>query len=202
MAHPGRLFWTVATLVLLLDQLSKAVVRVLWSSSATQHPLDIIVSRFAEPLFRPTESLPLIGESLRLTHVRNMGAAFGMFPGYQPLFIATSLIVLVVVAAYWRRARPAEWPVVVALGLVSGGAVGNLIDRAMLGKVTDFFDVAIIDFPVFNIADSAIFVGVGMLVFWLLFGPQDTGEAEPPAGEGEDALVPVDDEVSGSDSFR
>jgi signal peptidase II len=131
-----------------------------------------------------------------------MGAAFGMFPGYQPLFIATSLIVLVVVAAYWRRTHPAEWPVVVALGLVSGGAVGNLIDRAMLGKVTDFFDVAIIDFPVFNIADSAIFVGVGMLVFWLLFGPQESGEVESPALEADDAVLPADDVASGSDSLR
>lgn len=192
----------MATLVLVLDQASKAIVRVLWSEPATQHPLDLIVSRFAEPLFRPTESLPLIGESLRLTHVRNMGAAFGMFPGYQPLFIATSLIVLVVVAAYWRRAHPAEWPVVVALGLVSGGAVGNLIDRALLGKVTDFFDVAIIDFPVFNIADTAIFVGVGMLVFWLLFGPQGAVEADPPALVAEDALSPTDEAAAEGETSR
>ena len=54
--------------------------------------------------------------------------------------------------------------------------MGNLIDRALIGKVTDFFSVAVIDFPVFNIADSAIFVGVGMLVLWLLFGPQEPEE--------------------------
>lgn len=154
------------------------------------------------PLFRPTESLPVVGEVFRLTFVRNTGAAFGMFPGYQPLFIATSLIVLVVVWAYWRRSRPTSWPVVVALGLVSGGAVGNLIDRAVIGKVTDFFDFAIIDFPVFNVADAAIFIGVLMLVLWLFFGPQEPNEV-PASGyhtDGPDA--PAEEVTVGSESAR
>jgi len=128
-------------------------------------------------VFHEGESVPVIPGVFNLTYVRNIGAAFGLFPGRQPVFIATSLAVLFVVAAYWRRARPAEWPVVVALGLVSAGALGNLIDRAFLGQVTDFFDFTLIDFPVFNVADSAIVVGVGVLAMWILFGPQDDDEA-------------------------
>jgi signal peptidase II len=202
LGHPDRVFWWVASITLLLDQVSKALVRVMWSSVAERHPLDRIIAAYLEPVFRPSESLPLVGQSLRLTYVRNTGAAFGMFPGYQPLFIATSIVVLVVVGAYWRRARPAAWPVVVALGLVTGGAMGNLIDRALLVTVTDFFDVAIIDFPVFNIADSAIFVGVGILVFWLLFGPEEGAGAERSAGEVDVPVAPPGDSTSQDESSR
>lgn len=170
--HPARLFWAIAASVFIADQISKSLVRVLWSAPATRIPLDGLVASGVAPRFSAGDALPLVGEVFQLTHVRNTGAAFGLFPGYQPIFIATSLIVLVVVAAYWKRARPDVWPIVVALALVAGGSAGNLVDRAIIGKVTDFLYVAIIDFPVFNIADSAIVVGVGILVAWLLFGPE------------------------------
>jgi signal peptidase II len=78
---------------------------------------------------------------------------------------------LVGVAVYWRRARPAEWPVVISLALIFGGSLGNLIDRVGVGKVTDFFYFSFIDFPVFNVADIAIVGGAGLLMAWLLFGP-------------------------------
>lgn len=130
------------------------------------------------------DSRPLVPGLLDLTHVRNMGAAFGLFPGRQPIFVATSLIVLLVVGAYWRRARPTVWPVVVGVGLVAGGAVGNLIDRVVLTKVTDFLSFSFMDFPVFNIADMGIVCGVGLLIVWLLFGPE---QEHPPTSESEDA---------------
>ena len=102
------------------------------------------------------QSTLLVPGLLKLTYVRNIGAAFGLFPGRQPVFIFTSLLVLFVVAAFWRRARPTQWPVVIALALVTAGAVGNLIDRIVLGYVTDFFEFGFMEFPVFNVADSAI----------------------------------------------
>lgn len=140
-----------------LDQLTKALVR---SSLA------------------PGESVPLIEGLLHLTHVRNMGAAFGLLPGARPLFIATSAFVLFVVAAYWRRSHPRQWPVVIALALVCSGAFGNLIDRSVAGRVTDFLDFAFIDFPVWNVADAAIVAGVGVLTGWLLFVPEPEPEPE------------------------
>jgi lipoprotein signal peptidase len=76
--------------------------------------------------------------------------------------------------------------VVLALGLVCAGAVGNLIDRAMLGRVTDFFEFGFVQFPVFNVADMAILTGVSILAFWILFGPQ-------PDAEAESVTVPVPD---------
>lgn len=156
-AHPGRLFTAVAVGVLIIDQVSKAVVRA-----------SLI----------PGESMTLVPGVLNLTFVNNVGAAFGLFPGRQPVFMATSLLVLFVIAAYWRRAHPREWPVVLALGLVCAGALGNLIDRAALGRVTDFFEFGFVQFPVFNVADMAILTGVGILALWILFGPQPENDAD------------------------
>lgn len=180
--HPARVFWLVWLAVLAADQLSKSIVRVVWSSPANQFLLDRLLGRFIAPSQSPYDSIPIIGEYVRFVFVRNEGAAFGLLPGRQPIFIATSVIVLLVVAAYWRRARPTAWPVVIGIALISAGSLGNLIDRALLGKVTDFFDAAFIDFPVFNVADSAIFIGVAILIVWLLFGPQESDSAGPDSG--------------------
>jgi signal peptidase II len=171
--HPGRVYATVALIILSLDQVSKAVVR----------------ANLVEG-----QSIPLLARVLNLTHVHNVGAAFGLFPGRQPLFIATSCFVLFAVAAYWRRAKPREWPVVVALAMVSAGALGNLIDRAVLGSVTDFFEFAFVEFPVFNVADMAIMGGVAVLALWILFPVDD----EPETLAEEDASR-VDDLASATE---
>jgi signal peptidase II len=132
----------------------------------------------------PGTTVPVWGDLLQFTYVRNLGASFGMMPGYRPLFIAVSACVLVAIAAFVVRRRPERPWVVVALGLVAGGALGNLIDRTVFGWVTDFIRIPF-DFPVFNVADSAVVVGVAMLVWWLLFGP---ASAEPVA-----SALPVPD---------
>jgi signal peptidase II len=160
--------------VLVVDQLSKAWVRA---------------------AFLPQQSVPVIQNVFHLTYVRNLGAAFGLFPGARSVFMLTTTAVLFVIAAYWRRARPTAWPIVIALALVTGGAIGNLIDRAWLGQVTDFFDFTFLDFPVFNIADSGVVIGVIILMAWILFGPDTSSdddaeqsaepETEPPAMDGE-----------------
>jgi signal peptidase II len=151
LAHPGRVFLGVAASVLLVDQITKVIVRA---------------------YMQVNQTVGLIPHVIRLTLVRNTGAAFGIFPGRQPVFVVTSLLVLFAIAAYWRRARPTHWLVVVALAMIAGGALGNLIDRALIGRVTDFFEFAFIDFPVFNIADMGIVGGVGALMVWVLFGPE------------------------------
>lgn len=163
-AHPARLFWGIASAILIADQVTKYLIRTMRV---------------------PGESSVLIPGVLDLTHVRNAGAAFGLFPGRQPIFVATSAVVMVVIAAYWRRARPTEWPIVVAMGAISAGAIGNLTDRITLGLVTDFLAFSFVDFPVFNIADMGIVVGVGILVLWLLFGPEP-GHAEALQGAEDD----------------
>jgi len=166
LAHPGRVFLAVAVIIVLVDQLTKAVVR------AYMHM---------------GQSLSLIPNVIRLTLVRNSGAAFGLFPGRQPVFVLTSLLVLFVIAAYWRRAHPSQWPVVIALSMVAGGALGNLIDRAIVGHVTDFFEFTFVEFPVFNVADMGIVGGVAVLMVWILLGPEPSREPEVEHASAESA---------------
>lgn len=162
LAHPGRVFAVIALAILAVDQIAKALVR----------------ARMV-----PGQTIPLVPNVLNLTYVHNVGAAFGLFPGRQPVFIATSCFVLFVIAAYWRRAHPRQWPVVIALAMVSAGAIGNLIDRAVLGPVTDFFEFGFVEFPVFNVADMAIILGVAVLALWILFPAEEVAVGEGVAAE-------------------
>lgn len=111
------------------------------------------------------ESRPLIGDVLFLSHVRNTGAAFGILPGASGILAVVALAGILVGVLVLSR-RPAR---IVAVGtaLVAGGALGNLIDRVARGfpfhgSVVDFIDFRF--WPAFNVADSAVTVGVGLLL--------------------------------------
>ena len=102
---------------------------------------------------------------LTLEYTQNRGAAFGVLSGLVPVLAVTSLaIVTGLLLLYLRQARPPLWQTV-ATGLVSGGALGNLVDRVRLEHVVDFVSVG--PWPNFNIADSAITVGVLVLIWGL-----------------------------------
>ena len=102
---------------------------------------------------------------LALEYTQNRGAAFGVLSGLVPILVAASFAILMgLVLLYMRQATPAVWQTV-AIGLISGGALGNLFDRVRLGHVVDFLSVG--PWPNFNIADSAITVGVLILVWGL-----------------------------------
>lgn len=129
------------------------------------------------------EPVRLIGDWLRLIHVRNAGSAFGLFQGGRYFFIGFSLfaIVLILILARSRRHRTA--PFGLSFGLILGGAFGNLVDRLSSGAVTDFLDMGIgmLRWPTFNVADIGISVGVTLLAILLLFDRPPAAEAsEPP----------------------
>ena len=137
-------------LVVLLDQASK-----LW-----------IVGHFS--LY---ESLPVIPGLFNLTYLTNTGAAFGMLAGEQGVwrqvfFVGVAVVALAAIGFLYRKLRAASVWYAVALGLIAGGAVGNLIDRLRLGSVIDFLDVyvGVHHWPAFNLADSAITVGVAIFL--------------------------------------
>lgn len=112
----------------------------------------------------PNQAIPLGLCDIR--HVHNYGAAFGMLQHAGYLFVVIAVVVLTALFCYRHQIRRAGTWVVVALALVAGGTVGNLIDRLRLGYVVDFIDFRW--WPVFNVADSCICVGVGLLV-WRVF---------------------------------
>lgn len=98
------------------------------------------------------------------TYIRNTGAAFGMAENFGNVFLIIAVLVTSIIVFYYRQLPAGSWPVRISMGLMLGGALGNAIDRLRLGYVVDFFHLH--GWPIFNIADSAISVGV---VSWLIF---------------------------------
>jgi len=148
------LFLTIASLVILLDLATKA-----WILST----------------MRIYDSFVVVKGFFSITHVRNPGAAFGFLAGAPPLFrylffIAITVAAIALILYYLHSSRIEEPSLVSALALILAGAVGNLIDRIRFGEVVDFLDVYIGSYhwPAFNVADSAITVGAGVLMAILL----------------------------------
>ena len=121
-------------------------------------------------------SISVIGDVLKLTYVENRGAAFGLLQNQTLFFIIVGLVVIgVIIASYSQMGRPSVF-LTLCLGLQMGGAIGNLVDRMREGYVVDFLELPY--WPVFNIADSAIVVGVGGLVYTMLFPGSRRGADE------------------------
>lgn len=98
----------------------------------------------------------------RVLHWYNTGVAFGLFQGGGIIFILLPLVIVIGMLVYFPRIPDDDWTLRLALSLQLGGALGNLIDRITIGHVTDFISVG--RFPVFNVADSAITIGVIVLI--------------------------------------
>jgi len=119
-----------------------------------------------------------IGESMpedaavRLTYVVNTGAAFGILPQYSVYLVLIAFLVIGLVFFYQRYLPGDRLLVKASLGLMLGGALGNLVDRLRYGFVVDFVDVRV--WPVFNLADASISTGVCLLAFFLIFMQEKT----------------------------
>ncbi len=127
--------------------------------------LDRISKICIQYYFSPGDSIRIIDEAVYITYVRNPGSLFGIFPDKAFLFIPLSIAAAVAILFYYYRFRPGKL-VSFGLGLELGGALGNLIDRLISGQVTDFIDLRI--WPIFNLADSAISVGLIIIVWGLI----------------------------------
>lgn len=116
------------------------------------------------------QSIPVIDGFFSLTHVRNRGAAFSILsqtPWRLPFFLAVTLVALVTVGVMLKRVDSTRTLEITGLSLILSGALGNLIDRLRLGEVIDFLDIFWRGhhWPAFNVADSAICIGVGILIY-------------------------------------
>lgn len=108
------------------------------------------------------ESLTWLMPYARFVNWHNSGAAFGMFQNGNMVFTILAFIVISAIIYYYPRVEKEDWTLKLAMGLQLGGAAGNLIDRLLAGKVTDFISISV--FPVFNIADASISIGVIVLL--------------------------------------
>ena len=157
-------FSAIIILVIILDQITK-----FW-----------VVQNFA--LY---ESLPIIQGFFNLTYLTNTGAAFGILAG-QPttwrlvFFFGVALVALVAIGFMYRRLKDESVWYEISLAFIAGGAVGNLIDRVRLGSVVDFLDVYVgtHHWPAFNVADSAISVGVTIFLVMNIFFNEQAEETK------------------------
>jgi signal peptidase II len=151
-------FYFLAAFIVACDQLSK------WAAVKTLHC--------------PTceRSHPVLGRFLALTYAENTGGAFSILNSQKGLFIVVALIAVIALTAAYHRYQNRNLLVSAALALALGGAVGNMIDRIRQGYVVDFFDLKV--WPIFNIADSAITVGIALLAWQFLFTKEKTTEPE------------------------
>ena len=140
-------FYLIAAAIVVLDQVTK------W-----------IAVRF----IMPQTTIPLIDGVLHFTYVENTGAAFGMMKDARWIFMIVSAVAIValsyVIARYAKDYRFASF----CIAFILGGGVGNMIDRIRLGYVVDFIDFRLINFAVFNVADSFVSVGAALLIVYLV----------------------------------
>lgn len=170
MTRRTGVFLACAAVVVALDQASKHV---------------------ASSRLEAGESVSVLGDFIRLTLVHNTGAAFGLFPGSRVPFIVVSVLAIGVVLYLFLRETYRSVMNRVLLGCILGGAIGNLIDRVRLGWVVDFIDMGFgtARWPVFNVADSAVTLGVILLAWNLARSghvaaphPEDPSRAGVPGG--------------------
>ena len=144
--------------------------------------LDQITKLFVRSNFQLGESWPATG-FFRLTYGTNTGTAFGLFPD-QTLALILASLVAIGFLIYFYRAHGLNRPLLrAAIGLQLGGAVGNLVDRLRTGAVVDFIDVG--PWPIFNVADSCIVVGMIVLVSVLVLAERDGRKKRPEVSAGE-----------------
>ena len=147
---------------------------IFWPVIAVVVVADYVTKMIALSTLRQYESQPIAGDALRLTLVRNPGAAFGLYLGEYSRYIFMALTVgaLVILWRLYKSTREGDVPRTLAVALVCAGAIGNLIDRIRWHEgVVDFIDVGFRDmrWPTFNVADMAVSTGAFLLA-WVLWG--------------------------------
>lgn len=132
--------------------------------------LDLLTKWLVMTRMTELQEIPIIPGFFSLQFVYNPGAAFGMLANQRWFFVLVTLVAVGAMLNYLRQGQPKHWVATLALGLLLGGAIGNLIDRLRFGKVVDFLLFYWRDyyFPNFNVADICITVGVGLLILHLL----------------------------------
>lgn len=136
----------------------------------------------AEKALSDIETFPLIKGVLHFTYVENRGAAFGMLSDKRWIFLVLSSVALVAMAVFAVINRNGRMMTNVAVAMIFGGGVGNMIDRFANGFVVDFIDFRLINFWVFNVADSFVCIGCGVLILSLIIGEVKSRKMKKESG--------------------
>ena len=127
------------------------------------------ISKFiAATYLTKVDTVPIIKDVLHLTYVENRGAAFGILKNHRWIFITVSALAIIVITVILFKGAVENRLQCFSLALIVSGGIGNMIDRLLLGYVVDFIDFRLINFAVFNLADSIVCIGAGILIFSLI----------------------------------
>ncbi|MBE6568935.1 MAG: signal peptidase II [Ruminococcaceae bacterium] len=137
-------------------------------------------------------SYPFWQDVLHFTYVENRGAAFGMLADHRWVFMIFSVAAIGILLFWLWKEKPQSIWVRMAAAFIVGGGIGNMIDRVRLGYVVDFIDVRLIDFYVFNVADSFVCVGCALFLLWAVFS--EIGAKKKPAEAAAEAPETADEE--------
>ena len=144
MNKKNTVIFSTALFVVILDQLTKFLIK---------------------KNFQLNQSVPIIKNVFHFTYITNTGSAFGLFKNFNLFFGLFSIAVIIAIFHYLKKIKINEKILQIAVGLLLGGTIGNLIDRIFYGAVIDFLDFRI--WPVFNVADSAVTISIIFLVILL-----------------------------------
>ena len=142
------LFYIVAILLIVADQFSK-----------------FLTVKYLKPI----STVNIIDGIFSFTYVENKGAAFGILQNARWVFIVATIVAIIVMVWYKLKYKPQGKVVNISMCLLLSGAIGNMIDRLLLGYVVDMFEVTFIDYPVFNVADCFVVIGAILLCIYILF---------------------------------
>lgn len=150
-------YYLIALIIIILDQVTKWIV---------VQKMDLY------------QSIPVIEQLLYMTSHRNKGAAFGILQGQMWLFYIVTVAVIVFVVIYLRKFAMNNKLAAISMSLILGGAIGNFIDRVVRKEVVDFIDVYIFtyDFPIFNVADMSLVIGVGLMMIYVILDERKVRE--------------------------
>lgn len=157
----------IAAAVIVVDQLTKVLVRQNLALGESWAPI------------------PAIGDFFRFLYWQNRGAAFGTLQNAGPILAVVRIAIAIFIIVFYQKAEIKDTLMKVSLSLMLGGAIGNLIDQFTLGFVTDF--IAVGRFPIFNIADSAVTIGVGLMLLDMIIKEKNGSKTDPELKPGEDA---------------
>ncbi|WP_281164634.1 signal peptidase II [Liquorilactobacillus sicerae] len=129
--------------------------------------LDQLVKHYVMVTVPLNSSINFIPHFLALAHIRNYGAAWNILTGQRLFFFVITLVALVILGYMFKKTWQ-NWIYALGISLMIGGTIGNFIDRIRVGYVVDMFELKFINFPVFNVADSALTVGVIILLLAVL----------------------------------
>ena len=139
-----------------------------WAIYTSVIALDMMTKFLSYAILRLVDTVPIIKGVIHFTYVENRGAAFGMLKEHRWVFITISSVVSLAILAYLLLGHADSRLLGVSLAMISAGGISNLIDRVSLGYVVDFIDFRLINFAVFNVADSCICIGAGLTILHLI----------------------------------